>query len=89
MAAGSTLRILDERHFEVVWTADGWQTTQTALSRSLGSAGFSADIIPGRAATLWNGPSIGRNRTPGLDTMLKSRLMPTETKSEGSAACLH
>jgi len=47
MAAGSTLRILNERQFEVIWSADGWQTTQVALSRSLGSAGFSADIQPG------------------------------------------
>jgi len=47
MAAGSTLRILNERQFEVIWSADGWQTTQVALSRSPGSAGFSADIQPG------------------------------------------
>ena len=47
MAAGSTLRILDERQFEVIWSVDGWTTTQTTLSRSLGSAGFSADIKPG------------------------------------------
>ena len=31
-------------HFEVIWSADGWKTTQTNLSRSLGSAGYSADI---------------------------------------------
>jgi glucoamylase len=47
MAAGSTLRILDERQFVVIWTADGWQTTQKTLSRGLGKAGFSADITPG------------------------------------------
>ena len=28
--AGQTLRILDESHFEVVWSADGWKTTQIA-----------------------------------------------------------
>jgi glucoamylase len=44
IAAGETLRILDERRFELVWSADGWQTTQTAMSRSLGSAGYSAEI---------------------------------------------
>jgi glucoamylase len=55
MAAGSTLRILDDRQFMVVWTADGWQTTQTALGRSLGSAGFSADLAPaaGSSAVEW------------------------------------
>jgi glucoamylase len=47
LAAGGTLRILDERQFEVLWTVDGWQTTNTTLSRSLGYAGFSADIAQG------------------------------------------
>jgi glucoamylase len=47
IAAGDTLRILNERCFEVRWSADGWQTTQSTLSRSLGSAGFCADIKAG------------------------------------------
>ena len=42
--AGSTLRILDQNRFEVVWSADGWATKHTTISRSLGSAGHSADI---------------------------------------------
>jgi len=46
MAAGRGLRILDDRHFEVIWTVDGWQTQHTADSRGLGSAGFSADLPP-------------------------------------------
>ena len=45
--AGSTLRILDERQFDVVWSADGWKTTNTTPSRSLGYAGFSADVAQG------------------------------------------
>jgi glucoamylase len=55
MAAGSTLRILDDRQFEAIWTADGWKTKQTALGRGLGSAGFSADIppTPGSGAVEW------------------------------------
>jgi glucoamylase len=44
--AGSILRILDEEEFEVVWTSDGWRTTHAAPSHSVGSAGFSAQIIP-------------------------------------------
>jgi glucoamylase len=44
IGAGNTLRILDEKQFEVRWTGDGWQTVNTTASRSLGSAGFSADI---------------------------------------------
>ncbi len=47
IAAGSTLRILHEKRFELVWSADGWQTTQTTLSRSFGYSGFSADLIAG------------------------------------------
>jgi glucoamylase len=46
MAAGSILRILDEKQFQVIWTVDGWKTTQTTLSRSLGRVGYSADIPP-------------------------------------------
>jgi len=47
IAAGDTLRILDEGRFELVWSADGWQTTHTTQSRNLGSAGYSADIATG------------------------------------------
>jgi glucoamylase len=46
IAAGSTLRVLDERLFDVVWTDDGWNTVKRASSRGLGCAGFSADITP-------------------------------------------
>ncbi|MFZ0337625.1 MAG: glucan 1,4-alpha-glucosidase, partial [Terracidiphilus sp.] len=44
IAAGNTLRILEDSRFEVVWTGDGWQTVNTTASRNLGSSGFSADI---------------------------------------------
>jgi glucoamylase len=47
MPAGKTLRILDERNFELIWTEDGWRNTQKMNSRILGSAGFSADLKPG------------------------------------------
>jgi glucoamylase len=46
MNAGSTLRILDDGRFEVVWTDDGWQTQHLTISRSVSNAGFSADIMP-------------------------------------------
>jgi glucoamylase len=45
--AGDTLRILDEGHFEVVWSADGWKTTQTTASRNVGCAGYCADLSTG------------------------------------------
>ncbi|MGA7856595.1 MAG: glycoside hydrolase family 15 protein [Terracidiphilus sp.] len=44
IVAGNTLRILDADRFELIWSADGWKTTHTIASRSLGSAGHSADI---------------------------------------------
>ncbi len=44
IVAGDTLRILDADRFELIWSADGWKTTHTIASRSLGSAGHSADI---------------------------------------------
>jgi glucoamylase len=54
IAAGDTLRILDENNFELIWSGDEWQTTHTASSRSLGSAGYSADVAtaPGQAGSL-------------------------------------
>jgi glucoamylase len=54
IAAGDTLRILDENHFDLIWSDDGWQTTHTSASRTLGSAGFSADVAtaPGQTGSL-------------------------------------
>jgi glucoamylase len=54
IASGDTLRILDENHFDLIWSGDGWQTTHTAASRTLGSAGFSADVAtaPGQTGSL-------------------------------------
>jgi glucoamylase len=46
IGADRTLRILDERKFDVVWTCDGWKTAQTTAGRGLGSAGFCVDIAP-------------------------------------------
>jgi glucoamylase len=51
VSAGDTLRILDENHFELIWSDDGWQTTHTTASRSLGSAGFSADVATAPSQT--------------------------------------
>ena len=44
IAAGNTLRILDDAQFAVVWSADNWKTTQSTSSRSLGSAGYCVDL---------------------------------------------
>jgi glucoamylase len=47
VAVGDTLRILDEGRFELVWTADGWKTTNNVPSQSFGSSGFSVDVEVG------------------------------------------
>jgi glucoamylase len=39
-----TLRIMDERRFEITWTADNWKTMHTGVSPSAGDAGYSFDI---------------------------------------------
>jgi glucoamylase len=53
--AGDTLRILDGDRFEVLWSTDGWKTTHITHSRSLGSAGFAADLEtePGGGQISW------------------------------------
>jgi len=43
---GSTLRVLDEARFDVVWSCDGWQTVKTTSAKSFGYSGFSADLAP-------------------------------------------
>ena len=67
IVAGDTLRILDEDRFAVTWSADGWKTVNTTPSRSLGSAGHSADISTATESSrtvnyhgLSNGPEQGR-----------------------------
>ncbi len=47
--AGDTLRIIDGGRFDLVWSADDWQTVQTEKSRDMGSAGFYADVEAGPA----------------------------------------
>ncbi len=68
IARGATLRILDEQRFEAVWTVDTWKTTNTTVSRALGSAGFSVDIPVGSESSdlvwtmHWIGPDgLGQN----------------------------
>ena len=57
--AGDTLRILDDTQFEVVWSADKWKTTQTTPSRSLGSAGYSADLSTAPTRETASNPESG------------------------------
>jgi glucoamylase len=47
IGASNTLRILDTQIFLLVFTRDGWKTTEKLLSRTVGNVGASADIVPG------------------------------------------
>jgi glucoamylase len=42
--AGWTLRITDERHFELTWSADNWGAVNKEICSSAGSAGYWVDI---------------------------------------------
>jgi len=42
---------LDKDRFQVVWSKDGWKTTETTTSRAVGSAGHSADVAVSRDQT--------------------------------------
>jgi glucoamylase len=42
--AGWVLRIIAQRHFRVLWSADGWKTNQNLESAALGYAGSFADL---------------------------------------------
>jgi len=49
--AGYTLRIADMEHFRVVYSTDGWATTNTLISTSVGEPGCFADIPTNPART--------------------------------------
>ena len=51
MTVHTTLRVLADKRFVLVWTDNGWQTTNSTQSRSLGSAGYAADILPAERET--------------------------------------
>ncbi len=54
LPAGKRLQVLDKDSFRVVWTTDGWKTTQQTDSKPIGSPGFAAElpIAPGTSGTL-------------------------------------
>jgi glucoamylase len=73
---GSTLRILDDTSFEVVWSADGWESTQKTVVQAMGCCGFSTDITPPAMSTMlewtiyWPGKDqwLGRNIEIKIET---------------------
>ncbi len=76
IGAGKTLRILDEKQFDLIWSADNWQTQHTASSRGLGSMGYSADIVAGNSGAMvwtlhWTEPDgwLGYNVVVKIDGM--------------------
>ncbi len=70
---GSTLRILNEARFEIVWSADHWKCTHSAASRSYGYCGYSADITPpGDSDTLvWTMRWTDQDRWLGYNVEVK------------------
>lgn len=68
IAAGQSLRFITPTDFRLLWTSDGWETSNTVESRHAGSCGSYADIptVPGQKGALsltfyW----IGANRWEG------------------------
>lgn len=50
VAKGKRIQVLDRACFEVVWTLDNWQTTNTSRSALIGFPGFSVNLpIPANA----------------------------------------
>lgn len=68
--AGQKLRILEERSFDLVWTADSWKTTQSAASSGFGSAGFSADLEPPAGCKQIEWTMHWTDAAPGCDAWL-------------------
>ena len=42
--AGSTLRIIDQNRFNLIWSVDGWKSNNTTPSHSIDTAGHTVDI---------------------------------------------
>ncbi|MGA3082959.1 MAG: glycoside hydrolase family 15 protein [Terracidiphilus sp.] len=87
ITAGETLRILDECQFDLVWSADGWQTTHTTHSRSLGSAGHSAEIDSGleRGGLSWTIYWPEQNRWLGYNVEVKVEASERKAASKGGS----
>ncbi|MGA7110014.1 MAG: glycoside hydrolase family 15 protein [Terracidiphilus sp.] len=87
ISAGSTLRIIDENRFAVTWSLDHWKTVNTTQSRSLGSAGYSADIstatTPVDGALSWTLQWTEQGRWLGTNVDLKIEAAPS-TGTPGS-----
>jgi hypothetical protein len=76
--AGSTLRLVANDHFFLVWTVDDWKTVRSKDSRHVGCAGHFADMEtePGQAGRViftmkWrlNDGWEGRNFEVRLDSV--------------------
>jgi glucoamylase len=90
--AGSTLRLVANEHFYVVWTVDDWQTVRNKESRHMGCAGHFADMEtePGQAGRViftmkWrlNDRWEGRNFEVRLDPVEIQETAYAGASSEG------
>ncbi len=75
MKAGTALRILDPAPFSVTWSTDGWKTVNFTPSRSLGSAGHSADLyspfLPDGGVLQWTLQWTGDSRWLGYNVNVR------------------
>jgi glucoamylase len=83
LGVGKTLRILDREEFELVWTDNGWQSTQATPCHTLGCAGYSADIAPfsGTTQVEWTIHWPQRNAWLGFNVYVKIEL-PDQIENE-------
>ena len=83
LGVGKTLRILDREEFELVWTDNGWQSTQATPCHTLGCAGYSADIAPfsGTTQVEWTIHWPQRNAWLGFNVYVKIEL-PDQIQNE-------
>jgi glucoamylase len=83
LGVGKTLRILDREAFELVWTDNGWQSTQVTPCHTLGCAGYSADIAPSPGTTQveWTIHWPQRNAWLGFNVYVKIEL-PDQIQNE-------
>ena len=44
--AATTLRLLDDHAFDLIWTDDGWNTRRVTTARNLGELGYALDMRP-------------------------------------------
>ncbi len=82
---GTTLRVLDDREFELIWTDDQWKSRHVSTGRNMSELGFVVDIVPSEGCDpieltfYWpeSNTWLGRNHTVRIEKI--SLAQPEET----------